>query len=46
MAAVKFFGGQFSVGAVAAAEPDALLVIGSAKVGVISGVARGSRQLL
>jgi hypothetical protein len=46
MAAVKFLGGQLSVGAVAAAEPDTLLVIGSAKVGVISGVARGSKQLL
>ena len=33
-------------GAVAAAEPDTLLVIGSAKVGVISGVTRGGGQLL
>jgi hypothetical protein len=46
MAAVKFLGSQLSVGAVAAAEPDALLVIGSAKVGVISGVARDAGQLL
>jgi hypothetical protein len=46
MAAVKFLGGQLSVGAVALAEPDALLAIGSAKVGGISEVARGSQQLL
>ena len=46
MAAVKFLTFQFFCGAVAAAEPDTLLVIGSAKIGVISGVARGVLEVI
>ena len=37
---------NFSGGAVALAEPDTLLVIGSAKVGGFFGLTRGSGQLL
>ena len=37
---------QFLCVTIALAEPDTLLVIGSAKVGGISGAARGDRQIL
>ena len=46
MAAVKFLTVSIFCGAVAAAEPDTLLVIGSAKVGGISGVARGMFEVM
>ncbi|MCI1188574.1 hypothetical protein MON38_14180 [Hymenobacter sp. DH14] len=37
---------NFPTGAVALAEPEARLAIGSAKLGGISGVTRGGKQLL
>ena len=46
MAAVKFLTVSIFCGAVAVAEPDTLLVIGSAKVEGISGAARDDGQLL